>query len=333
VGAIIRPQLADRRAPDARLRFVSHRDVTLDEVDRIDRLLTHAGIVHGRATTGNSLQGMDNPFARRYDGTMTISLDSSRFADELRRWRHIRRWSQLELATRAGTTQRHLSFIERGRSRPGRAIVVRLAESLGLTLRERNRLLLTAGYAAVYPESGFDDPDLQPVHDALRRILDGHLPYPAVVTRPYGEMVAANRAIGIITDGAAAFLTEPPVNVLRLALHPEGMGPRVSNLAEWGRHIVDSLSALALRSPDQRLDTFIAELKSYVPKVDPGPGHLGFAVPLRLQSTDGELHLISTLTSFSTATDVTLAELHLEAFLPADDATVTILQARAANHG
>jgi hypothetical protein len=106
VGAIIRPQLADRRAPDARLRFVSHRDVTLDEVDRIDRLLTHAGIVHGRATTGNSLQGMDNPFARRYDGTMTISLDSSRFADELRRWRHIRRWSQLELATRAGTTQR-----------------------------------------------------------------------------------------------------------------------------------------------------------------------------------------------------------------------------------
>jgi hypothetical protein len=115
--------------------------------------------------------------------------------------------------------------------------------------------------------------------------------------------------------------------VVRLA---ESLG---LTLRERGRHIVDSLSALALRSRDQRLDSFIAELKSYVPKVDPGPGHLGFAVPLRLQSADGELHLISTLTSFSTATDVTLAELHLEAFLPADDATVTILQARAANHG
>jgi transcriptional regulator with XRE-family HTH domain len=260
---------------------------------------------------------------------MTVALETTRFADELRRWRHLRRWSQLELALRAGTTQRHLSFIERGRSRPGRAIVVRLAESLGLTLRERNRLLLTAGYAAVYPESGFDDPDLRPVHDALRRILDGHLPYPAVVTRPYGEMVAANRAIGVLTDGAAPFLLQPPVNVLRLALHPEGMGPRINNLAEWGRHIIDSLSAMAVRSPDQRLDTFIAELKSYVPKADPGPEHLGFAVPLRLQTPGGELHFISTLTSFATATDVTLAELHLEAFLPADERTATILRSGA----
>jgi transcriptional regulator with XRE-family HTH domain len=288
-------------------------------------------IVHGRATVGNSPQGMDSPLARRYDEMMTVALESTRFADELRCWRHTRRWSQLELAVRAGTTQRHLSFIERGRSRPGRAIVVRLAESLGLTLRERNRLLLAAGYAAVYPESGLDDADLRPVHDALRRILDGHLPYPAVVTRPYGEMVASNRAIGIITDGAAEFLLEPPVNVLRLALHPEGMGPRVNNLAEWGRHIVDSLSGMAARSPDPRLDTFIAELKSYVPKVDPGPEHLGFAVPLRLQTDEGELHLISTLTSFSTATDVTLAELHLEAFLPADEVTATILRSRASS--
>src|SRR5262245_36364427 len=193
---------------------------------------------------------MDNPLARRYDETMTAALESTRFAGELRRWRQIRRWSQLELALRAGTTQRHLSFIERGRSRPGRAIVVRLAESLGLTLRERNGLLLAAGYAAVYPESAFDAADLRPVHDALRRILDGHLPYPAVVTRPYGEMVASNRAIGVITDGAADFLLEPPVNVLRLALHPQGMARRVDNLAEWGRHIVDSLTGLAVRSPD-----------------------------------------------------------------------------------
>jgi transcriptional regulator with XRE-family HTH domain len=261
---------------------------------------------------------------------MTVAVVPSRFADELRHWRQLRRWSQLELAMRSGTTQRHLSFIERGRSRPGRAIVLRLAESLALTLREGNRLLLAAGYAPVFPESGLDDPDLRPVHEALDRILDGHLPYPAVVTRPYGEMVAANRALDVITHGAAASLLEPPVNVLRLALHPDGMGRRVLNLAQWGRHIIDSLSALALRSPDDQLDTFIAELATYVPDADPGPDHLGFAVPLRLQTDDGELHLISTLTSFSTATDVTLAELHLEAFLPADQATATILQRRAA---
>ena len=132
----------------------------------------------------------------------------------------------------------------------------------------------------------------------------------------------------MITHGAAASLLEPPVFVLCLASHPDGMGRRVLNLAQWGRHIIDSLSAMALRSSDHQLDTFIAELATYVPDADPGPDHLGFAVPLRLQTDDGELHLISTLTSFSTATEVNLSELHVEASLPADQATVTILQHR-----
>src|SRR5262245_66514864 len=125
---------------------------------------------------------MDNPLARRYDETMTAALESTRFAGELRRWRQIRRWSQLELALRAGTTQRHLSFIERGRSRPGRAMVLRLAESLSLPLRERNELLLAAGYAPVFTETRLDDPGLRPVREAIDRILAGHLPCPAVVT-------------------------------------------------------------------------------------------------------------------------------------------------------
>jgi len=259
---------------------------------------------------------------------VTVAVEPSLFAAELRRWRTTRRWSQLELSLRAGTTQRHLSFMEQGRSRPGRAMVVRLAESLGLSLRERNGMLLAAGFAPLFAESRLDDPDLRPLRDALERILEGHMPYPAVVVRPYGELVAANGAFGVLTDGAAPELLEPPVNVLRLALHPDGMGGRVVNLAEWGRHIVESLRGKALRSPDDRLDDLIAELEDYVPALAPGPDHLGFAVPLRLRVPEGELHLVTTLTSFATAVDVTLSELQLEAFLPADDATAAILRSR-----
>jgi transcriptional regulator with XRE-family HTH domain len=257
------------------------------------------------------------------------AVGQSRFPDELRRWRNSRRWSQLELALRAGTTQRHLSFMEQGRSAPGRTMVVRLAETLELSLRERNALLFAAGYAPLFPESGLDDESLRPVREALVSVLEGHMPYPAVVVRPYGEVVAANDALEVLVEGAADWLLESPINVLRLAVHPEGMGPRVENLAEWGRHIIDSLRAQLLRSPDPRLDEFVLELEEYVPAASPGADHLGFAVPLRLRCAEGELRLITTLTSFATAVDVTLAELHLETFLPADAASAGILRERA----
>jgi transcriptional regulator with XRE-family HTH domain len=260
---------------------------------------------------------------------MSAVVESDRFAQELRRWRTLRRSSQLELALRAGTTQRHMSFLEQGRSRPGRAMVVRLAESLGLSLRERNGLLVSAGYAPVFPESRFDAPELRPVRNAIDGVLEGHMPYPAVVARPYGEIVGANAALTVLTEGAAPHLLAPPVNVLRLAVHPDGMGRRVENLAEWGRHIIENLRNQALRSPDPRLDGFVAEMEGYLPAVEAGPDHLGFSVPLRLASDEGELRLITTLTSFATAVDVTLSELHLEAFLPADDATADILRRRA----
>ncbi|NUW46346.1 helix-turn-helix transcriptional regulator [Nonomuraea rhodomycinica] len=257
------------------------------------------------------------------------SGSGSGIGGELRRWRHSRRVSQLELATLAGTTQRHLSFIESGRSLPGRAIVIRLAESLGLTLRERNDLLTAAGYAPVFAESGFDEAALRPVRAALEQILDGHLPYPALVIGPYGQVVAANAAIEVFTEDAAPELLEPPLNMLRLMLHPDGMGHRLRNLPEWGRHVIENLRARARRSPDPRLDALVDELAGYVPQTPVGPEHLGFAVPMRLASADGELRLITTLTSFATATDVTLAELRLEAFLPADDATSALLHSRA----
>ena len=277
----------------------------------------------------NTRQGMAQRLAVSYDSVMAIAVRPNQFAHELRRWRSSRRWSQLELALRAGTTQRHLSFMEQGRSAPGRTMVVRLAETLELSLRERNALLLAAGYAPLFPESGVDDDALRPVREALDGVLAGHMPYPAVIVRPYGEVVAANEALEVLAEGAADWLLEPPVNVLRLAVHPAGMGPRVENLGEWGRHVIDSLRAQLLRSPDPRLDEFVAELEGYVPAAAPGPDHVGFAVPLRLRCSEGSLRLITTLTSFATAVDVTLAELHLEAFLPADEATARILRERA----
>jgi transcriptional regulator with XRE-family HTH domain len=252
----------------------------------------------------------------------------SQFASELRRWRNSRRISQLELALRADTTQRHVSYLEQARSRPGRTMVLRLAESLELSLRERNVLLLAAGYAPVFAESPLDDEALLPVREALDGILKGHMPYPAVVAALGGRLVAANAATEVLTEGAAPELLEPPVNVLRLAVHPDGMAPRVENLDEWGRHIIDNVRGHALRSPDPRLDELLVELEEHVPPTSPGPDHVGFAVPLRLRCAEGELRLITTLTFIATALDVTLAELHLEAYLPADEASAHILQER-----
>ncbi|WP_051342533.1 helix-turn-helix domain-containing protein [Pseudonocardia spinosispora] len=260
---------------------------------------------------------------------VTTPDPGNRFAGELRRWRGVRRLSQLELAIRADTTQRHLSYMEQGRSRPGRTMVVRLAESLGLSPRERNAMLHAAGYAPLFPESSLDDAALRPAIRALEQILIGHLPCPAIVTGPRGRMVAANAAITVLTEGVSAELLRPPVNVLRLALHPDGVAARVLNLAEWGQHILQNLRDHAARGPDPALDDLLAELRDYLPPPRPGPEHLGFAVPLRLRGADGELRLITTLTSFATAVDVTLAELHLEAFLPADEDTAAILAARA----
>jgi transcriptional regulator with XRE-family HTH domain len=252
----------------------------------------------------------------------------SRFPSELRRWRTARRLSQLELAVRAGTTQRHVSFIEKGRSRPGRGIVMRLSESMDLTLRERNALLLAAGFAPAYPESPFDDDALRPVRQALDTILDGHLPYPAMVVRPHGILVTANRAFELFHDGVDPALLAPPVNVFRLALHPDGVAPRVRNLPEWGRHITENLRARLVRSPDPSLEALLAELEGYLAPLPAPADVLGFAVPLELGTAEGNLRLITTLTSFATAADVTLAELHLEAFLPADECTGEVLRRR-----
>jgi len=246
----------------------------------------------------------------------------------LRGWRARRHVSQLELALRAGTTQRHVSFIEGNRSMPGRAMVVRLAEALEVPLRERNSMLLAAGYAPAYEETRLEDPKLEPVRNALNRILKGHMPYPAVVVERYGNLVAANEAFWELTDVAVPELRQSPVSVPRLLLHPKGLASRIVNPDEWAWHVIDALRKENLRNPSERLEALVAELEQLVPErpQHPGPDHVGFAVPLRLRTDGGgEIQLLSTLTHFATAVDVTVAELRVEAFLPADEPTAAYL--------
>ncbi|WP_245931218.1 helix-turn-helix domain-containing protein [Actinokineospora auranticolor] len=249
--------------------------------------------------------------------------------DDLRAWRQRRKVSQIELALRAGTTQRHVSFIESGRSTPGRAMIIRLAESLDVPLRERNALLLAAGYAPAYPETPWDDGQLSPVRAAVEQVLRAHNPYPAIVIDRHGTLVSANTAFHRLMTGVAPELLAPPVNVARLVLHPTGLAPRIANFDEWACHVVDALRGQAARTPDPALTDLIAELSEYTPARPLAPTHLGFAVPLRLRTPTGELHLLTTLTHFATALDVTVAELRLEAFLPADEPTATALAAMA----
>jgi transcriptional regulator with XRE-family HTH domain len=249
------------------------------------------------------------------------------FAEALRERRTRGRLSQLDLALRAGTTQRHISFLESGRSEPGRAMIIRLAESLQLPLRERNGLLATAGFLPAYPQTPLDDPALAPVRAALTHILAGYQPYPAIIIDRHGGLIGTNDAFKILSDGAAAELLGPRANAYRLALHPDGMAPRIANYAQWARHVLDGLAHELMRHPDDQLSELHAELSQYVPDQPPGPGHLGFAVPLQLRSPAGELRLMTTISSFATAVDVTVAELKLEAFLPADEATAAALLA------
>jgi hypothetical protein len=235
--------------------------------------------------------------------------------------------SQLELAVRAGTTQRHVSFIESGRSLPGRDMIIRLSESLQLSLRDRNALLLAGGFAPAYDETPYGDPSLGTIHTALTTVVEGHRPYPTVVVDRRGDLVLTNRSFDALIAGVAPHLLDKPVNGPRLLLHPDGLAPRIINLDGWSWHVIDALAREAAQNPAPDADSLIEELTALVPPRPPtGPDHLGFAVPLRLSSAYGELRLITTLTRFGTAVDVTVSELRMEAFLPADEPTAKALR-------
>ncbi|GAA1779530.1 helix-turn-helix transcriptional regulator [Streptomonospora arabica] len=251
----------------------------------------------------------------------------------LRHWRARRGLSQLALSGLTGVSTRHLSFVETGRSGPSRDLVLRLCDHLDLELRERNRVLLAAGYAPAYPETSLDDPRMAEVRTAVGRMLTGHEPYPAVVVDRRWDLLDANAGIALLTETVADHLLSPPVNVLRASLHPEGMAPRIANLGEWRAHLLGRLRRQAEVTDAADLRELYAELRSYPgddgSAAESAPGGPGdFVVPLRLRHGDRELSFFSTVATLGTPVDVTLAELVVESFFPADAGTAEFLAAR-----
>jgi transcriptional regulator with XRE-family HTH domain len=251
----------------------------------------------------------------------------------LRDWRQRRRLSQLDLALEAGVSARHVSFIETGRSRPSAEMVLHLAAQLDVPLRDRNQLLLAAGYAPVYGQRGLDDPEMSAVRETLELILKSHEPYPAVAVDRHWGVVTANSAFGLLAEDAAPELLEPPVNILRLALHPEGIAPRIVNFAEIRSALLLWLGRQAVSTGDPALAALHEELRA-LPGGEPSPYDVaieeGVAVPLRIRSGERVLSFISTYTTFGRATDVTVAELAIESFYPTDAETAEALREYAA---
>lgn len=259
---------------------------------------------------------------------MAVTATRPPVGELLREWRRRRRLSQFELALQAGVSSRHLSFVETGRSRPSSEMVLHLAEELEVPLRDRNHLLLAAGYAPAFAQRDLEAPELGPVRDAIDQVLRGHEPYPALVVDRHWGLVAANRPLRFLTADVAEHLLEPPINVLRLSLHPDGLAPRILNLHEWRAHLLERLAGEALASGDTALAALHDELVAYADGelaegVD--PAFADIALPLRLRHASMELTFISTKTTFSTAADVTVAELSIESFFPADLQTARVM--------
>jgi transcriptional regulator with XRE-family HTH domain len=243
----------------------------------------------------------------------------------LREWRNRRRMSQLDLALEAGVSARHLSFVETGRSKPSREMVLTLAEHLEVPLREQNALLLAAGYAPGYSETPLDTEQMSPVRHALDAILAGHEPYPAVIVDRQWEILSSNGPAAVLLEGVSEELVAPPANALRITLHPDGMAPRILNFAEWSGHLLTRLRRQALLSQDPALAELERELLGY-PGVEQSSGLAEpeemLFVPLRLRLPNGTvLSMFSTVATFGTALDVTLEELSIESFFPADEGT------------
>jgi len=248
----------------------------------------------------------------------------------LKQWRLRRRISQLDLAIQADISSRHLSFVETGRSKPSSDMILRLAEELEIPLRERNRILLAGGFAPVYAERPLDSPQMDAVRTAIRQVLSGHEPYPALVIDRHWNILDANSAIPLFLQGVSqSLLEQQPLNALRLTLHPEGMAPRIDNLGEWRAHLLSRLRRQAQVSGDRGLVRLYRELKAY-PCDQPEPlvelpGSATVAVPLRYRAGEEVLSFVSITAVFGTPLDITLSELAIESFYPADEATAAHL--------
>ncbi|WP_309101988.1 helix-turn-helix transcriptional regulator [Microbacterium sp.] len=267
---------------------------------------------------------------------MTLALErESAVGTLLRTWRERRRLTQMQLALTTDVSARHLSFVETGRSRPTPQMIDRLAESLEVPLRERNELFLAAGYAPRYAERDLMSPELHAVADAFRALLDAHLPHPALVLDRWWDIVDRNAATDPLLAGCATELLEPPVNVIRLSLHPAGLAPRIRNLGQWRAFLLGQVRHRFERTADPRLADLLEEVSTYSHTAgDPGTGTGArgndVVVPLRLLVDGAELAFFSIAASVVSATDVTLDDLHIEAFYPADAFTAEKLRGATA---
>jgi transcriptional regulator with XRE-family HTH domain len=251
--------------------------------------------------------------------------------EQLRSWRERRRVSQLDLSLQAGISARHLSFVETGRSKPSSGLILRLTEELDVPLRERNVLLLAGGFAPAYPEHGLDAPPLSAITEAMRQVITAHLPNPALAVDGHWELIDGNEAVFRLVEGTSPELMEPPVNVLRVSLHPDGMAPRILNLAQWRQHVLFRLRRQADRSGDPFLHELYEELSSYPggeagEAGEPG-GAADVVLPMRIRVGDAELSFLSTTTVFGSPLDITVAELAIESFYPADGVTASFMRA------
>ncbi|GAB4330408.1 MAG: helix-turn-helix transcriptional regulator [Dehalococcoidia bacterium] len=242
--------------------------------------------------------------------------------------------SQFDLSLEAEISSRHLSFVETGRSRPSRQLLLRLADHLDIPLRERNALLLAAGFAPIYPEHALDTGDLAPVRAALDRLLSSHEPFPAIAVDRHWDLLAANRsALGLFTQGVEPHLLEPPVNALRVTLHPGGLAPRIANLGEYAHHLISRLRRHVEVSGDPALSRLLDEIRGYpglaAAHPEESPGRI--FVPLVLRSMSGpDLTFFSTIATFGTALDITVSEIAVESFFPADEITHHALRSTTA---
>jgi transcriptional regulator with XRE-family HTH domain len=252
----------------------------------------------------------------------------------LRNWRQRRRLSQLEFACEAEISTRHLSFLETGRSQPSRDMVLLLAEKLNVPLRERNTLLLAAGYAPVFSQKSLTDPSLELVRKAIDVVLAGHEPYPAIAIDRHWTLVASNSVVPPLLAGIDPKLLQPPVNVLRYTLHPGGLAPRIANYGEWRLHMFDKLRRLIELTADSVLIDLLRELREYPPPdgasmISVQSERPRFVIPFQLTSDAGILSFFSTTTTFGTPMDITLSEISLECFYPADAQTTKALRTMA----
>ena len=254
--------------------------------------------------------------------------------DLLREWRQRRRVSQLDLALDAEISAKHVSFVESGRAQPSRDMVLKLAEHLQVPLRERNALLNAAGFAAVYTERPLTDPALATARAAVELVLKGHEPFPAIAVDRHWSLVAANAAVAPMLEGIDQSLLAPPVNVLRVSLHPDGLAPRIVNFAEWRAHLLERLRRQVESTSDHVLIDLLRELRQYPMQHEtearPPRDYAGVIVPFELRTPAGILAFFGTTTVFGTPIDITLSELAVEAFFPADEATARALRGSSA---